>query len=307
MGPVPLWAEVAFAAVEDKTAAGTRSRGKRSIPSLSPHSGGGRAFPLWRDAEATIPNLTPGFLDKWSETLGATVSPTDWLEYLAGITGYPSFQEHFASLDDSILVVIDGVSPEAAREAAAELIPAAAMAGEECLVVSAQLDEPLDEGLVRPRVVHGVVAVGLLGGVHVLGLEDAFHGGILGVTIALILFINSHGGRLVRSLAVLIGLMIGGAFAFRNNEHTGIQILSDRFSGRWAQANTLFIQLLILGFLGCLMYGGWQEMSLLARFDTGALGISKAIPYGAIPISALLYALFSLVLVVRCFARERGA
>ncbi|WP_123629893.1 TRAP transporter small permease [Salinisphaera orenii] len=103
------------------------------------------------------------------------------------------------------------------------------------------------------------------------------------------------------------GLMIGGAFAFRNNEHTGIQILSDRFSGRWAQANTLFIQLLILGFLGCLVYGGWQEMSLLARFDTGALGISKAIPYGAIPISALLYALFSLVLVVRCFARERAA
>ncbi|SDP68456.1 xanthine permease [Ralstonia sp. 25mfcol4.1] len=33
-------------------------------------------------------------------------------------------------------------------------------------------------------------------------------------TVALILFINSHGGRLVRSLAVLIGLMMGGAAAW---------------------------------------------------------------------------------------------
>ncbi|MES1924310.1 TRAP transporter small permease [Salinisphaera sp. T31B1] len=102
------------------------------------------------------------------------------------------------------------------------------------------------------------------------------------------------------------GLMLGGAFAFLDGEHTGIQILAGRLKGRAAIANSLVVHGLILGFLGCLIYGGWQEMSMLMRFKTGALGISKAIPYGAIPISAALYGLFAIVLVVRRLRREQG-
>lgn len=57
---------------------------------------GGRVFPLWRDADATVANLTPGFLDAWGGRLRVSVAPIEWLEYLAGVTGYPGFQEHFA-------------------------------------------------------------------------------------------------------------------------------------------------------------------------------------------------------------------
>jgi len=103
------------------------------------------------------------------------------------------------------------------------------------------------------------------------------------------------------------GLMLGGAFAFLNGEHTGIQILASRLRGRAAIANSVIVHALILAFLGCLVYGGWQEMSLLMRFNTGALGISKAIPYGAIPVSALLYGLFAMVLVVRSIRQERAS
>jgi len=102
------------------------------------------------------------------------------------------------------------------------------------------------------------------------------------------------------------GLMVGGAFAFLNGEHTGIQILSSRLKGRMAIANSVLIHGLILVFLGCLIYGGWQEMSILMRFKTGALGISKAVPYGAIPISAVLYGLFAIVLIVRRIRIERA-
>ena len=57
---------------------------------------GGRVFPLWDDAEGTVPNVRPGFLENWGEALGCSVEPDAWLEYLAGVTGYPSFQERFA-------------------------------------------------------------------------------------------------------------------------------------------------------------------------------------------------------------------
>lgn len=60
-------------------------------------SGGGRTFPLWTDAECEHPNLTPGFLERWSEILGRGITPEDWIEYLAGVTAYPTFQERFES------------------------------------------------------------------------------------------------------------------------------------------------------------------------------------------------------------------
>lgn len=103
------------------------------------------------------------------------------------------------------------------------------------------------------------------------------------------------------------GLMLGGAFAFLDGEHTSIQILSSRLKGNAAIVNSVILHTAILIFLGCLIYGGWKEMSMLMRFETGALGISKAVPYGAVPVSAVLYGVFAIVLIVRSIRRERAS
>ena len=42
----------------------------------------------------------------------------------------------------------------------------------------AKLDQAIDERRVRTAVVHGVVAIGLLGRIHHFGLEDALHAGL---------------------------------------------------------------------------------------------------------------------------------
>jgi hypothetical protein len=58
---------------------------------------GGRTFPLWTDTNCEQPNVAPGFLEAWSVHLGAEVTPEAWIEYLAGVTGYSSFQKRFES------------------------------------------------------------------------------------------------------------------------------------------------------------------------------------------------------------------
>jgi hypothetical protein len=68
------------------------------VPESSYFKGrGGRTFPLSLDADGEVPNIAPGFLDRWSEALGTAITPNHWIEYLAGVTGFPSFQAHFES------------------------------------------------------------------------------------------------------------------------------------------------------------------------------------------------------------------
>lgn len=53
------------------------------------------AFPLYRDAAATEPNIHPDFLALWSKKLKRRVTPEDFAAYVYGLTGHAGFVERF--------------------------------------------------------------------------------------------------------------------------------------------------------------------------------------------------------------------
>lgn len=61
------------------------------------HGRGGRAFPLWRDADATIPNLPPKLLDHLGATYKRPVSAEEFFAYLAGVAAHPAYTARFQS------------------------------------------------------------------------------------------------------------------------------------------------------------------------------------------------------------------
>ncbi len=58
--------------------------------------GGKHVIPLWRDAEATQPNITTGLLDVLSKTYGTEVTAEDLFAYAYGILASPSYVEKFS-------------------------------------------------------------------------------------------------------------------------------------------------------------------------------------------------------------------
>lgn len=69
------------------------------IPDLDHYKGsfGGRAFPLWADAAATMPNLRPALLAYLSATYGAPVGAEDLFAYIAALAAHPAYVERFAT------------------------------------------------------------------------------------------------------------------------------------------------------------------------------------------------------------------
>ncbi len=67
-----------------------------AIPDLDHYNGrGGRVFPLWRDPEATQPNLPVKLLEFLSEKLKLNVTAEDFLAYLAGVAAHPAYTARF--------------------------------------------------------------------------------------------------------------------------------------------------------------------------------------------------------------------
>jgi len=96
-------------------------------------------------------------------------------------------------------------------------------------------------------------------------------------------------------------LFLSSAYAYLDREHAGITFLSRHFSNNLAFISELFIQLIVISFMAILIYGGWMEMTILKNLKTGALGISRSIPYAAIPTSSLILIAFALRLIVTAF------
>ncbi len=66
------------------------------IPDVDHFDGrGGRALPMYRDAEATQPNITPGLLDFLSESLGVELGVEDLYAYTAGAVAHSGFVARF--------------------------------------------------------------------------------------------------------------------------------------------------------------------------------------------------------------------
>jgi len=67
------------------------------VPDLHHYKGsfGGRAFPLWRDANATAPNFPPKFLSFLIQRYGQAVSAGDFLAYIAAVAAHPAYTARF--------------------------------------------------------------------------------------------------------------------------------------------------------------------------------------------------------------------
>jgi hypothetical protein len=68
------------------------------IPDLDYFSARGAKdiIPLWRDRDATAPNMTTGLLNKLESVVGESVSPEDLLLYCYGVLSQPAYTEEFA-------------------------------------------------------------------------------------------------------------------------------------------------------------------------------------------------------------------
>jgi Type ISP C-terminal specificity domain len=59
------------------------------------HGRGGRVYPLWRNAEATVSNIKPSLLAHLSLAYGRTITPDDMMAYIAGVMAHPTFTARF--------------------------------------------------------------------------------------------------------------------------------------------------------------------------------------------------------------------
>lgn len=67
------------------------------IPDLHHFKGnfGGRVFPLWRDAAATIPNIKSALISHLSTSYGKLVTAPDVMAYIAALLAHPAFTARF--------------------------------------------------------------------------------------------------------------------------------------------------------------------------------------------------------------------
>ena len=67
------------------------------VPDLHFYKGsfGLRAFPLWADAAATQPNISPGLLSELSLAYGRPVAPGEVMAYIAALAAHPGYVERF--------------------------------------------------------------------------------------------------------------------------------------------------------------------------------------------------------------------
>jgi hypothetical protein len=66
------------------------------IPDLHHYNGrGGRAFPLWHDREASVPNIPPNLLAYLGQRYEREVSAEDLFAYIAAVAAHPAFTSRF--------------------------------------------------------------------------------------------------------------------------------------------------------------------------------------------------------------------
>ncbi len=66
------------------------------LPDLHHYNGrGGRVFPLWRNAAATVPNVKPELTAHLAAAYGHAVGPEDVMAYIAAVLAHPAFTARF--------------------------------------------------------------------------------------------------------------------------------------------------------------------------------------------------------------------
>ncbi len=66
------------------------------VPDLHHYNGrGGRTFPLWSDANASVSNVRPKLLSSLAQRYGIEVSAEDFVAYIAAVAAHPAFTARF--------------------------------------------------------------------------------------------------------------------------------------------------------------------------------------------------------------------
>lgn len=116
------------------------------IPDLHHYKGnfGGRAYPLWRNSEATVSNIKPSLLAHLSLFYGRTITPEDFLAYIAGVMAHPAFTARFRAD-----LVRPGLRLPITTDA--ELFERAASLGREVIWLHTYGERMVDEDAGRPQ------------------------------------------------------------------------------------------------------------------------------------------------------------
>lgn len=67
------------------------------VPDLDHYKGsfGGRVFPLWKDSDAKLPNLSPSLLPYLRQRYGSKTAPEDLIAYIASVAAHPAYPAKF--------------------------------------------------------------------------------------------------------------------------------------------------------------------------------------------------------------------
>lgn len=110
-------------AFQDKSpASGPALTASAFVPDLHHYKGsfGGRVYPLWADAAATLPNIAASVLARVAERLGTDIAAEDLFAYLVAVAAHPGYVERFrADLTQPGLRIPVTADPELFAEAAA--------------------------------------------------------------------------------------------------------------------------------------------------------------------------------------------
>ncbi|WP_246206971.1 type ISP restriction/modification enzyme [Methylocystis heyeri] len=102
---LPLWNSVSkkqvFATALDASSpvSGPALSFAAIVPDQDHYKGsfGGRVFPLWRDAAATVPNIRPELILHFATAYGFQVGAEDVMAYIAALLAHPAFTRRFQS------------------------------------------------------------------------------------------------------------------------------------------------------------------------------------------------------------------
>jgi TRAP-type C4-dicarboxylate transport system permease small subunit len=104
--------------------------------------------------------------------------------------------------------------------------------------------------------------------------------------------------ELPRYLLIWISFL-AAALAQKHEAHINITLLVTRLSPRLQQARRILANLVMLGFLGVLVYSGSLVASITAHHRSTALQIPMALVYLALPVGSALMILYLILQIAR--------
>ncbi len=93
--------------------------------------------------------------------------------------------------------------------------------------------------------------------------------------------------------------LLAAVYVQLDRGHLSLDFFVTRLPEKVGVALRILMNLLIIAFMIVTVYGGIQEAHMLMDLKTGALRISRAVPYLAIPVSSVLFVLATLVLIAK--------